>query len=74
MMFDVSVIMDCRPMIVVVQGLLIPNHDNVGWMKDKYERKRTTKHIRKRTETDIYCGFDNTMISVSSYFICPKFD
>ena len=24
-------------------------------MKDKYERKRTTKHIRKRTETDIYC-------------------
>ena len=70
-MYNYSVLMDCRPMIIVVEGGI--NHFTDGWEFDKYERKRKSKYSRKKKNEDIYCKFDNSMISVSTYFICPKF-
>lgn len=71
---DLVVHLDQRPLIVVVvhvnqTSLLIDTFTD--WMYDRYERRKRFRRINRRNKR--FCEFDNTMISVSSYFICPKF-
>jgi hypothetical protein len=74
-MIDLSVNLDTRPLIVVVKTNEMDsryNFERGTWMVDKYARKKLNTKFRALYRNRVFTSFDNSMISVSSYFVCPK--
>ena len=73
-MIDIEVNLDTRPLIVVVHHHENESHemDVRHFQLDRYARKRNNARVKHTYRHRAFMSFDNAMISVSSYFVCPK--
>jgi hypothetical protein len=69
-MNDIEVFIDLRPMMVVVKGE--PNRYMIhGWEYDYNHKRKRRRMVLKRIREHQYYTFDNSMITVSQYFVLP---
>ena len=72
-MIDIEVNLDTCPLIVVVKTNGRENYvGGTGWMLDKHARKHLHSKFKAWYRNRVFISFDNSMVSVSSYFVCPK--